>query len=512
MGGLRRLAMLVSGMVTVAGASNLWLDSRADSSGDGSSPETPAVSLSAARSGMGGGDTLFLARGASWTNDSLVVWWSGEAGHPWVMTAWGDSAQPAPLLSNPGATLLATWRASHLVFQGLHLSGGADAGLRLDDSASDVAVRDLEIEGCGFGIAAGGSDIAIEGVRVHDLKMIVNTEGATGTHEADDDYGAVGVVLDATRGVRVVGNVFERCRAPSADYGYDGGAVEIWKGVRDAEISGNLALETDGFIEMGGETGDTASGIRIHHNLALETGNFSWIHGPSEGSYYSMEYRDVALDHNTFVTRGRSAVWLVGTGGDFGDPANLKVRDNLFVADTLADGFIGEDAFEHEANLFATPWDPREDAESASPADLWGPVVFTDTSAGDWSLAEGSAGREAGLDLGYAVDFRGVALPETPDIGAFQSVDPAILRESRGSGTIPSIRLSSAAVVLVDPPWGDEAVRVAWLDASGRVRSRSSLPGGTGSPSLPPPQGGGFLMLAWRTASRSGFLPVAVPR
>jgi hypothetical protein len=137
-------------------------------------------------------------------------------------------------------------------------------GVSIVDS-THVTVRDNDIRynAEGVFILRDGQGVAVVGNRIHHQnKMVVATEGG------HDDHGGVGVSLVYTTGrVLVAGNRVWANRAPSPDWGYDGGAFEIY-GASNARIEKNRIWNNRMVIETG-SSGPACQDNQFVRNIAF---------------------------------------------------------------------------------------------------------------------------------------------------------------------------------------------------------------------------------------------------
>lgn len=462
----------------------------ADSGNDAGSGATPMLARKSfgdwrwAR--LGPGDSLLFKRGSRWVSDSLILSGEGTSAQPIVLTSYGDPAKPRPRLENTGL-LVILHDMRHVVVEDLELSGARDACLQLSDSSVHHAlVRGLETAGCGSGIRASGSDVAIVSNQLHDGRMVVNTQDVM-----DDDYGATGIVLERLDGCVVRANRMWNLSAPSWDYGADGGAVEFWKTVRRCEITGNFAYASDGFAEFGGQPGDSAIDIALHHNVALECGRFACFHIQDPEKPFGVGYDSVRVDNNLSVTRGGSA-WshhVVADGGLLERRGRIRVRNNVFVTDSSnvyvwQEGQERDPTWVREANLVWNPiHDPFASDRIRGEGEIWADPRFADaawnatarvdTVIAHFALRPESPGFATGIDLGYAVDFFGDSA--TPggvvDRGPFahRAVERATRRPRPRGGSI----VRHGDLVIVEPPLDAVRIRLGISDAWGRKLGES---------------------------------------
>lgn len=228
------------------------------------------------------GDTIHLACGSTWTT-GLLIDDSGLEGQPITLRAYGSG--PRPVLSARGrGSRAVSIEASWVVLEGLAVRDAHEFGVCIGEGAQHNTIRDCEITQVGIGLGVYGDWNRIIGNWVHDLKMVVSTPGG------NDDYGAYAVGLYGADN-EVAYNRMQRCRAPSEDYGTDGGAVEIHGEAHRNRIHHNLAIDNHGFIEVGG---GAACDTVVAYNVSLRNGGFSMIHlageHRSEVARFRVEY------------------------------------------------------------------------------------------------------------------------------------------------------------------------------------------------------------------------------
>ncbi len=221
-----------------AGGTTYYVSASGDDAANGTSPATAIRSLGRA-SGLplGPGDEVLLQRGATFSG-KLAVWRSGTAGSPITIGSYGAGDKPVV------------------------------TGDCLEVGGSYVTMTDLTVQGCTQnGIWTDGTGNVITGVEaLHNIHGIDVGEHAQGTkvvrnylHNNDrmapntpgqyDDYGAVGVVVQGD-GPEVAYNTITDNWAPSADFGTDGSAVEIYGGIGSL-VHHNTAANNRTFTELG---------------------------------------------------------------------------------------------------------------------------------------------------------------------------------------------------------------------------------------------------------------------
>lgn len=420
------IAVLFSlAMATISDASTYYVDADSPTAtGDGRSTSTAwRTLLQLQKATLSPGDSVLFKRGSKWRNDSLKLdsRHSGAAGNPVVVSTYGNPADSAPHLSNSGR-LFGIYRGSHLVVEGLHFSGARAGCIEVGDTgAHHIVIQDNEADGCGAGVeVTRAREVVVRRNFLHDMKMIKNTQGADGTVEADDDYGAVGIILSGAKGCDIRQNRFKNCRQQSFDYGTDGGAVEAWGAVQNCEVHQNLSDNTDGFMEFGGLNTDTVRNVRVHHNLALDAGAFSWIHVLDTTGRFGMSYDGLKIEYNTTVTRMRTVGFFFGGGGRLADPEQISIRYNILVADSIKGGVYYKPPYAIGNNLVWATNNPFTRTYPAAPGDRWADPQFV--SETDFALRSTSPARDAGMERGYGTDYLGRSAwrGAAPDLGAIE--------------------------------------------------------------------------------------------
>ena len=253
--------------------------------------------------------------------------------------------------------------------------------------------------------------IRILGNYIHDLTMVKNTEGG------NDDYGAVGVWLFNSDN-EVAYNRLINLRAPSFDYGEDGGAVEFFKDVSNSFIHHNYVFNSKGFIEIGG--GSAIDNV-ISYNLVINSGRTIGVH---LGGKFNSDLRNLIFENNTVIDTSEAG-YPAAINFWFGSPTPemLIVRNNIFYLknyETLVYSAEGGEDFVHENNLYYMQ--NVELGITPGVGEIEDDPGFVNLACGDFRLSEDSPARDVGLDLGYQYDFSGNSVPygNSTDLGAFE--------------------------------------------------------------------------------------------
>ncbi len=246
-----------------------------DDTADGSA-ESPWRTFQKAADSVAAGATV-VARSGSYAGFTMRR--SGSAGAPVTFAAYPGER---PVIDGHQAVAFTVRLSgvSHVHLVGLTVQGGfaeghSGGGVLIENSAH-VEVRDCLVrDNKAFGIRSAGSThvvisnnevtgnavgvhingagegTLVDGNMIHDnTQMMVNTAGV-----ADDDVGAEGVALVRSTGHVVVrGNYLWGNRAPSYDYGYDGGAFSVYA-ASNWTITENTTWDNRNVLETGTDFG-----------------------------------------------------------------------------------------------------------------------------------------------------------------------------------------------------------------------------------------------------------------
>ena len=376
------------------------------------------------KNGFAAGDQILFRRGQTFTSTSYpIIAVAGTQTAPVVIDAWGEGA--APRLDNDGSgayDLVLKLTGSHALLRNLAFVKSnpiniTEHGAYLAGSGHRVTACDFS--GVGIGLKLEGSGHRVDQSTFHDLSMVFADSAP------DNDYGAIGVVVSRASDIEVHHNRFERLRAVSPDYGFDGSALEIFNAASDVRFHHNILRVAAALTEIGGSVStDTVSGLRYFHNLVLETESIGYFHNNAGGSTYGLNVLDVRFEHNTFSKTGADMHgFLLGFGVP--PPAGRFYFRNNIVEHRNSNGlFWNAGQLEHQANLYwlanASYGDP---SFAPTSTEVLADPLFRDVVGGDYRLSAGSMAIDLGLALGYSVDLDGLLMPVglAPDLGAYET-------------------------------------------------------------------------------------------
>ncbi len=429
-------------LVRTAQATDYFVDNQAGDDGfDGTTQATAWRTLAKVGSvTLNPGDIVRFRAGGSWdaqpvSPQGVHLKHSGSETQPITFTTFGTGA--APTLTNSDTstpyTRVFTIQGSFMLIDGLKFVDTHEAGIAIDQGSSDVTVANCEFATSGFGVENQGDRLTVTRSYFHDLTMVHNTQGG------DDDYGAVAVNLLGGSHHEVAYNHMERCKAPSFDYGTDGGVVELYvdAGVvlQDVSIHHNLAVGNDGVLEAGGQGDGQIHDVRVFRNVLRDNRAFTVLH--NSGDNFAVQIDGLVAEHNTIVElaeKNWDLVWFSGAAAE----GTYTFRDNaVYLGDY--DRVFNNSGAAHDHNLYWFVNGNQDIGLALDSTEKLADPLFVDISDGDYHLQASSPAIDAASASTAGLDFDDHLVPagNAADIGAYEygSVQPdAGEGDSGGSG------------------------------------------------------------------------------
>jgi hypothetical protein len=274
-----------------AGGTTYYVSPNGNDSASGTSPSSALRTVGRASGlNLGPGDSVLFQRGATFSG-KLAVWKSGAAGSPITIGAYGDGARP--------------------VFTGDCLEVGG----------SYITMTDFTVAGCTTnGIWTNGTGNVITNIEAtHNIHGIDVAEQAKNTkvvrnylHNNDrmapntpgpfDDYGAVGVVIQGDN-TEVAYNTITDNWAPSADFGTDGSAVEIYGGIGSL-VHHNVASNNRTFTELGNSR--SADTTFAYNQVTSDLKDTEFLITRGDADYFGPVRGTVAVNNTVKLTGSNS--------------------------------------------------------------------------------------------------------------------------------------------------------------------------------------------------------------
>lgn len=415
---------------------------------NGISEETPWQTLSQIeQTQLYPGDTVRFKRGSAFTGPVLITS-SGEPENLITFTDYGDNQLAAPAFTNPvfdpdennfgncirlkgSFILVENLYYHHTVAELPSTTGGFTTmwelgAIYIDKTAEHCIVRNNELYDCGVGIKSYGPHALIENNYIHDCNRVLKEWG----------WGPIGIWLGADNQEVCYNRIFNYSAVDpritwgpdSYGGGADGGAIEI----DDARV--------------------LKSNISIHHNYTRDCQGFlevTWTDVQQNPSYTDFEiHHNVSDDYQQFVALWRGANFRIENNtiirrkknvNDWGvfnitqQNAKNLIRNNIVVVENDIVIFnLGKNGNAQPNNViennlyFAAFGTLNMGKEGPGNAPLFTSPLFENyqnaTAPKDFLISRESPAIDAGLNLGYKVDFNNTKIPqgEAPDMGAFE--------------------------------------------------------------------------------------------
>lgn len=416
--------------IAAAEAATYYVDfTGGDDDNAGTSPETAWKTIGQVNgTAFAPGDVVLFKRGETWSSTTLEI-----DSNQVTYAAYGQGIVKPHIiaLGTPGSydeAILISGDDNDI--SGLKLSNGHESCVQILPGATWNAVHDNEMTNCGTGVMIGGSGTVAAANYVHDLKLIVNTQCEPGTPCAGDDYGAVCFWVDrgdaGVSDIEIIWNTGINCRAPSHDFGMDGGFVEFYGSVPSlaftdtVHVAYNWSELTEGFSEFHGDVRN----VTFHHNAIMNdtTERPDWgatlcMHGPGVG----LSYTNIKFENNTFFKDSQGGWRVFACWG--GTTFPLTVRNNIFEANVQISNIPPA---VHTHNLYYVHDEVSGSGVgyALSTEETVGDPLFVDSGSLNFHLTAGSPAVNTGANLGYPHDIEGTPVPQggTPDRGAFEFV------------------------------------------------------------------------------------------
>jgi len=415
-------ALFLSTLAANAYATTYYVDSTSASANDknaGTSQNLPLRSL-AKISGhvFKPGDTIALKAGSTFTGGLQIVS-KGTASLPITFKSYGTGARPV-IKSDPtyGSYNDAVYMAGarYVTITGLKVMSASNAGIVVDAKSSNNLFTNNEAQAVGIGFQVLGKANKFTGNFVHDGVMVVNTKGG------DDDYGANGFVIAGTDN-EFAQNRCYHCKAPSYDYGFDGGMFEIFNTADNTYIHHNWSEDSVGFLEAGGSGKSSARNVRVQFNVSKNDGEFICIHFTGGFGYTGPASFDIS--NNTVVDLTSSNPGALNYIDTVPAGSSVVFKNNLVVLNKI--GSVFKNDITRNNNLYyfmqKTTHVMNNWANTLHAGEMIKNPLLVNLTGGDYHLTAKSPAIGAGLPVSKALvyDIAGKLINQAhPSIGAYQ--------------------------------------------------------------------------------------------
>ena len=249
------------------------------------------------------GDRVLFKRGGTYQG-KLGIWRSGSAAKRITLGAYGSASAAKPKLTNNTDDYCVMVGASYVTITDLYISGCRTG---IWSRGTENVITKVEATKNMHGIEIDQGSLRTKVVRNylhHNDRMAPNTPGQY------DDYGAVGVVIGGDD-TEVAFNKITDNWAPSADFGTDGSAVEIYGGIGTV-VHHNIARDNRTFTELGNSrSADTTYAYNVATS-SLKDSEFLITRGGND--YFGPVKGTVAVNNTVKLTGANSRGFVCYAG------------------------------------------------------------------------------------------------------------------------------------------------------------------------------------------------------
>ena len=431
---------------TATWATNYYVDPSSSSTITNGSLLNPWKTISQMNAGtamLNPGDTVFFRKGQVFSG-RLLIQRSGIPGKPIVYTGYGQGELPE--FNNSISDIINISNKQFIVIDGLKIT---DRSISVTDHSVQAKVSyaislsnspnctisncDISLVGVGIALYAGSDFTTIKGNYMHNLRMVRNTPTSI---NPDDDYGANPMVIGSS-GNKIHRNRFEDCWANSYDYGFDGGAVELFgTTMSNNEVMYNTAINCNGFLEIGSSSGGIAENNLIAYNKIINCGIIGVY---QNGSTFTVTVKNLQYYNNVVIetmkqfTKPGVLFWMAGTG----NPGLVVVKNNIFWLSSgvnLASSKFNSGQMVHTNNIYRMSAGTLGISLHSSEL-LDGMLQLFTSTSGDpstWALEPvvNAKSINFGVPVGLNTDFIGKAIEGNPDAGIYEYSSSVLDRPS----------------------------------------------------------------------------------
>jgi hypothetical protein len=382
-----------------AGATTYYVSPAGNDANPGTSPSAPIKSLNRA-SGLplSPGDSVLLQSGATFAG-KLAVWKNGTSASPITIGSYGGSARPVvtgDCLEVGGSYItMKDFLVTNCTQNGIWSNGTGNVITNIEATHN--------IHGIDVGPQAKNTKV-LRNYLHHNDRMAPNTPGPF------DDYGAVGVVVEGDN-TEVAYNTITDNWAPSADFGTDGSAVEIYGGI-GTSVHHNTATDNRTFTELGNKRSADTTYAYNQVTSSLTESEFLVTRGDKD--YFGPVVGTVAVNNTVQLTGAKStgvvcyagctpsyfamynnvldvAGLIMNLDGSMSGGNNVYWRGSTWSLKMLPGDRVTDPQFKG-SNLVPTPKSPLVDAGRPAPM----PTDLNGTSVGQDGNNDGVGGTDIG--------------------------------------------------------------------------------------------------------------------
>ena len=438
-------------------ATNYYVDPSSTSTTANGSILTPWKTIAQVNSGttaLNPGDTVFFKRGQTYSG-RLTISRSGNSTSPIVYTNYGTGNLPE--FNNAVSDIINLSGRQYVVIDGIKIIDNSISttdhtvqakisyAINVDNSPNcSIKNCDISLVGVGISVTTGSDNTTITGNYMHNMRMVRNTPTSV---NPDDDYGANPMVIGSSNNT-ISNNRFEECWALSYDYGYDGGAVELFgTTMNNNKVMYNTAINCNGFMEIGSSSNGVALNNIIAYNKIINCGIVGVY---QNGSSFTVTVNNLQYYNNTFIetvkqySQSGTMFWMAGAGS----AGMVVVKNNIFWLSSgvnFASSKFNSGQMVHTNNIYRMSTGTLGITLNSNELLSTNASHFVSTSGDpslwNYNLLSTSPAINFGSNVGLTKDFAGNAIVGNPDAGMLESgsstvistVNPLVASATSGS-------------------------------------------------------------------------------
>ncbi len=405
----------------------------ATANGSLASPWKTIAQVNSGATALNPGDMVLFKRGQTFSG-KLSIPRSGTATSPIVYGNYGTGNLPE--FNNAVSDIINISSKQYVVIDGIKIIDNSISttdhtiqakisyAINIDNSPNcTIKNCDISLVGVGISVTTGSDNTTITGNYMHNMRMVRNTPTSV---NPDDDYGANPMVIGSSNNT-ISYNRFEECWALSYDYGYDGGAVELFGNtMNNNKVMYNTAINCNGFMEVGSSTNGVANNNIIAYNNIINCGIIGVY---QNGSTFTVSVNNLQYYNNTIVetvkqySQSGTMFWMAGSGS----AGMVVVKNNIFWLSSgvnLASSKFNSGQMIHSNNIYRMSSGSLGITLGSNELLSTSANLFTSTSGlpatWNYNLLSGSAAINYGTNLGLTQDFAGNPIVGNPDAGMLE--------------------------------------------------------------------------------------------
>lgn len=428
---------------------------------------TPWKSLSAVQSNMNvfqPGDFIFFKKGDTFTGH-LTITKQGTIGSPITFSTYGTGADP--VMKNVGEETfqLGAYNngGGYITIDGFNFTdttfdvndkinhAPCETGIRLgyfpDYKKTGCIIKNCKFSNIGSAVVITGNETIVENCDVRNMKNVVNT-----TSPNYEDYGANPFTITGDDNI-IQDNYISGGWAESLDFGFNGGAFEMFDSCNRNQFLRNTIVDCGGIAEFGAQSGDAVSVDNTYsYNTIINCGNLSYINFSGQ---FTCTATNVQFFNNIIIENSASRFSGPNTGMGITTPAALakispepalltfgngspnttifNFKNNIVLlqnGNKVIQNNTVETKTVHTNNIYKLTGGSILNMTltgselSNSTANLFVNQGSTGSDPLTWDLhpVTGSPSINFGTPVGYTIDKDGVAVSNPPEAGTYEFV------------------------------------------------------------------------------------------